>query len=593
VANRIYCCTFDNKKRLIVKFYGNELSESFDAVSFKGEAAEAVIVYRIQKVGLGPKVFGFFDGGRIEEFIEGRNVNIEDFKDTSLYSSVAYNLAKYHNLSMPLSRKDNIFKKFKEMEEAQLLSFDLNKIDEKYRALAKPILDFPAKEETELILELASFTNSRVVFSHNDLHFNNMILRNEFDSNNDRIMFLDYDLSSYFYRGFDLAYFLVEHQFRLGANEFGLRIDYFDDQNLDEIEQIFVKEYMNALKTLNLEIDENLDSLEQIYHEIEFFIFLRFLVLIGFMQYVISINKCTSYNSSGVANRIYCCSFSKKKRVIIKFYGSEFLEDVDEITLKYEPEEAIIVYRLHKIGLGPKVFGFFDGGRIEEFVEGRNVNINDFKDISLYSTFAYNLAKYHSLSMPISRKYNLFKNFIEMVEKVNLECDLIKIDAKFREISKPLLEFQVMEEVKWMSEIAPLINSRIVFVHNDLNFNNMILKDKFDSKNDRIMFLDYEWSKYTYRGVDLAYFLVEHQFRVYTNENGTRVDYFKVQNLNEIKETFVQEYIKAMKTHHFEMNDQLDSLNHILEEIEFFTVLRYLFLIAFEQFLVISKRCSS
>jgi thiamine kinase-like enzyme len=47
--------------------------------------------------------------------------------------------------------------------------------------------------------------NSPVVFSHNDLQEGNILIRPEFECENDKLVLIDFEYCSYNYRGFDLA----------------------------------------------------------------------------------------------------------------------------------------------------------------------------------------------------------------------------------------------------------------------------------------------------------------------------------------------------------------------------------------------------
>jgi len=56
---------------------------------------------------LGPEVYGLFDEGRIEEFINAPNLKHEDYYNLEISRSVAMMLGDFHLLKMPFSKKAN------------------------------------------------------------------------------------------------------------------------------------------------------------------------------------------------------------------------------------------------------------------------------------------------------------------------------------------------------------------------------------------------------------------------------------------------------------------------------------------------------
>ena len=71
---------------------------------------EALFCYEYGQTGLGAKVYGFFetqDGtlGRVEEFLDARNMEPEDVENSVIRADVAKALARFHVLSPSLKKK--------------------------------------------------------------------------------------------------------------------------------------------------------------------------------------------------------------------------------------------------------------------------------------------------------------------------------------------------------------------------------------------------------------------------------------------------------------------------------------------------------
>ena len=60
----------DATEKVIVRLYGNESAVKTFFTAFIPELHEVVVSQTLSLLGLGPKVFGIFEGGLIEEFVD-------------------------------------------------------------------------------------------------------------------------------------------------------------------------------------------------------------------------------------------------------------------------------------------------------------------------------------------------------------------------------------------------------------------------------------------------------------------------------------------------------------------------------------------
>ena len=70
------------------------------------------------------------------------------------------------------------------------------------------------------------------------------------------------------------------------------------------------------------------------------------------------------------------------------------------------------------------------------------------------------------------------------------------------------------DEVNFLLENLPKSKDSVVFSHNDLHSQNILLLEK----SNKLVFIDYEYSSYNYRGYDIANLFNESMID-YTNEN--------------------------------------------------------------------------
>ena len=66
--------------------------------------AESVIFTLLSERALGPRLFGIFNGGRLEEFIVSRPLTSTEIRDPFVSRRIAKKLARVHGLSVPIEK---------------------------------------------------------------------------------------------------------------------------------------------------------------------------------------------------------------------------------------------------------------------------------------------------------------------------------------------------------------------------------------------------------------------------------------------------------------------------------------------------------
>jgi choline/ethanolamine kinase len=147
--------------------------------------------------GLGPKLYGIFDGGRIEEFLELHSVDHAELP--RLASSVAAQLANVHMVKMQLPQRPSLFDSLHHwLKAAQAVSFP---DDPSKAALLQSIHVDKLDAELEELERVLLAANSPVFFCHNDLIGGNIMYNDE----SKRLCFIDFEYGSYNFRGFDIG----------------------------------------------------------------------------------------------------------------------------------------------------------------------------------------------------------------------------------------------------------------------------------------------------------------------------------------------------------------------------------------------------
>ena len=80
-----------------------------------------------------------------------------------------------------------------------------------------------------------------------------------------------------------------------------------------------------------------------------------------------------------------------------------------------------------------------------------------------------------------------------------------------RGFAQEVLSLDFHAEIQWLSRVLPLINSPVVFCHNDLNGGNLLQRTQLWNKTDNdcggaggLVAIDFEFCAYNYRAYDIA-----------------------------------------------------------------------------------------
>ncbi|CAL1277863.1 unnamed protein product [Larinioides sclopetarius] len=174
------------------------------------------------------------------------------------------------------------------------------------------------------------------------------------------------------------------------------------------------------------------------------------------------------------------------RQVLLRIYGP-LQEDLDDII-----REVATFLLLAERKLGPKLYGVFPNGRLEEFIPSRTLSSKDYK--VMYPAIAREMAKFHSLDVPVRKIPDLWTVFMKKW------LDEVKVDGTLKKNST--IDFLVLytEETQWLTEIMKKSNSPVVYCHNDLLGGNILFREDSPSEEDpRLTFIDIEFGAYNYR----------------------------------------------------------------------------------------------
>lgn len=189
-----------------------------------------------------------------------------------------------------------------------------------------------------------------------------------------------------------------------------------------------------------------------------------------------------------------------RKKVLFRIYGKD-------VTMLYSAAFELEVFKtMSKYQLGPSLINTFDGGRIEEWLEGDPLNVNDLNNPAVLACLANLLGKYHTLSRHKTLPnhwdrtpcfYRRIKMWIDGVLSLKgLQIKDINLDKYIKEADKYIV---------FLKEYTKTDNpaNDVVFCHNDLQANNVI------STRNCLRLIDFEYSDFNYLSADIANLFVE------------------------------------------------------------------------------------
>jgi len=197
------------------------------------------------------------------------------------------------------------------------------------------------------------------------------------------------------------------------------------------------------------------------------------------------------------------------------------------------------------------------------------------------ATIARKLATVHSLDVPINKEptwlFDTLRQWLETARNPQQTDDNSAQTSKNQEIEQELCSFDYESELVWLNKFLGSCNSPTVFSHNDLQEGNILLPESASTKtcpfDDRIVFIDFEFCAYNYRGFDLGNHFCERMFDYSNPEWPHYYAYMDAYPDDSAKRYFIREYLKQSKEY---KNDSTDNEDHLLREADCYALASHL-----------------
>jgi choline kinase len=182
---------------------------------------EALFCSEYGRTGLGAKVYGFFetrDGtlGRVDEFLDARNMRPEDVENAEIRADVAKALAVFHTLECSLRKRP--VGSYYETIVGGLGCY--HKAD-KLKALGKEggvriddLVDYDFGTKLRNVVEKLESIGGKKGWCIHDVQFMNVMVRNEPKNRESRVVLIDFEFVMQNYRAFDIGGHFMQKMFQ-------------------------------------------------------------------------------------------------------------------------------------------------------------------------------------------------------------------------------------------------------------------------------------------------------------------------------------------------------------------------------------------
>uniref|UniRef100_A0A8B9PDR0 Ethanolamine kinase n=1 Tax=Apteryx owenii TaxID=8824 RepID=A0A8B9PDR0_APTOW len=231
-----------------------------------------------------------------------------------------------------------------------------------------------------------------------------------------------------------------------------------------------------------------------------------------------------SLRRGGLSNMLFQCSLpdatetvaDEPRKVLLRLYGAILqmrscnkggsvqsqkendLQGAEAMVL-----ESVMFAILAERALGPKLYGIFPQGRLEEFIPSRKLSTEELSLPDISAEIAEKMARFHGMKMPFNKEpkwlFGTMEKYLNQVLRIKFSKE-----SRTRKLNK-LLSYNLPQEMKNLRAMLEATSSPVVFCHNDCQEGNvLLLEGREDSEKQKLMLIDFEYSSYNYRGFDIG-----------------------------------------------------------------------------------------
>lgn len=214
-------------------------------------------------------------------------------------------------------------------------------------------------------------------------------------------------------------------------------------------------------------------------------------------------------------------------RVFMKFHKETGVDmEIFKHLVPSKQEEALFCYEYGRSGLGAKVYGFFktqDGtlGRVDEFLDARNMEPEDVENAVIRADVARGLAMFHAMETSLAKKavepfYEAVMNGLKKYHKM----DKLKAFGKEGGVSVDnLIDYDFAVRLKKVVDELESVGGKAGWCIHDVQFMNVLVKNDPKEGESKIILIDFEFVMRNYRAFDIGGHFMQKMFKWFDEES--------------------------------------------------------------------------
>ncbi|XP_058382207.1 choline kinase alpha isoform X4 [Diceros bicornis minor] len=208
----------------------------------------------------------------------------------------------------------------------------------------------------------------------------------------------------------------------------------------------------------------------------------------------------------GLSNMLFQCSLpdtlatvgDEPRKVLLRLYGAILKMGAEAMVL-----ESVMFAILAERSLGPKLYGIFPQGRLEQFIPSRRLDTEELSLPDISAEIAEKMATFHGMKMPFNKEpkwlFGTMEKYLNQVLRIKLTGE-----SRVKQLHK-FLSYNLPLELEYLRSLLESTPSPVVFCHNDCQEGNiLLLEGRENSEKQKLMLIDFEYSSYNYRGFDIG-----------------------------------------------------------------------------------------
>ena len=195
------------------------------------------------------------------------------------------------------------------------------------------------------------------------------------------------------------------------------------------------------------------------------------------------------------------------------------------------------------------------------------------QDPSLADELFKKIARLHAMNVPLPKKPWFSDNLDEFYETFNSSNSSGKLLVK--ENCPQLCQPEFRAQIDWVKHMLSELNSPLVFSHNDLVSNNIMVLDHKLDNGDQVIMCDFEHGGYEHRCLDLGMILTEWG-RLWTSMDIPQ-SFADDSTLKRLLQIYTNEMVKIFGNSYTE--NPVNSMEQLVKEAKIFSMAFKMFII--------------